>query len=57
MTACICESFDRRKTIKVMGKQWYWRYEYLDNDYKMRAFESYMLPIKELSLSTPRLLM
>ena len=51
------ESFDPGQTIKVIGKQWYWRYEYLDNDYKMRAFDSYMLPIKELSLGAPRLLM
>lgn len=51
------ESFDAGQTIKVIGKQWYWRYEYFDNYYKMRAFDSYMLPSKELSVGAPRLLM
>ena len=51
------ESFDAGQTIKVIGKQWYWRYEYIDSFYKTRAYDSYMTSTKELSLGAPRLLM
>nr|ADI33888.1 cytochrome c oxidase subunit II [Rhinusa antirrhini]ADI33889.1 cytochrome c oxidase subunit II [Rhinusa antirrhini] len=41
-------------TVKVIGHQWYWSYEY--SDYKNFEFDSYMIPIKELSESNFRLL-
>nr|YP_009540829.1 cytochrome c oxidase subunit II [Mongoloniscus sinensis]AYQ93280.1 cytochrome c oxidase subunit 2 [Mongoloniscus sinensis] len=36
-------------TIKVLGHQWYWSYEY--SDFKNLEFDSYMLPSEELKLS------
>nr|YP_010490512.1 cytochrome c oxidase subunit II [Regioscalpellum regium]UWM12998.1 cytochrome c oxidase subunit II [Regioscalpellum regium] len=36
-------------TIKAMGHQWYWSYEY--SDFIDMEFDSYMLPLEELSLS------
>lgn len=35
-------------TIKVLGHQWYWRYEY--SDFKNLEFDSYILPSEELKL-------
>nr|YP_009420978.1 cytochrome c oxidase subunit II [Pseudemydura umbrina]ASR18162.1 cytochrome c oxidase subunit II [Pseudemydura umbrina] len=41
-------------TIKAMGHQWYWTYEY--TDYENLEFDSYMIPTQELHFSHPRLL-
>nr|QIV24837.1 cytochrome c oxidase subunit II [Sceleocantha sp. 4 MJ-2019] len=41
-------------TIKVIGHQWYWSYEY--SDFKSIDFDSYMIPINEMSSFNFRLL-
>jgi cytochrome c oxidase subunit 2 len=44
-------------TIKVTGHQWYWSYEYLnDSEDKKIAFDSYMIPVKDLKPGQLRLL-
>nr|BCN86735.1 cytochrome c oxidase subunit 2 [Acanthaster planci] len=41
-------------TIKAIGHQWYWSYEYAD--YRELEFDSYMIPTSDLSSGMPRLL-
>nr|YP_009235696.1 cytochrome c oxidase subunit II [Sphyraena jello]AMD38537.1 cytochrome c oxidase subunit II [Sphyraena jello] len=41
-------------TIKAMGHQWYWSYEY--TDYEDLAFDSYMIPTQDLTPGQFRLL-
>ena len=41
-------------TLKTIGHQWYWRYEY--SDFRELEFDSYMLPAEELSSGQYRLL-
>nr|ACL50734.1 cytochrome oxidase subunit II [Synuchus vivalis] len=41
-------------TIKSIGHQWYWSYEY--SDFKNSEFDSYMIPINELENENFRLL-
>nr|BAH70411.1 cytochrome oxidase subunit 2 [Anolis cybotes] len=41
-------------TIKTLGHQWYWSYEY--TDYEDLAFDSYMLPTNDLDNGLVRLL-
>nr|AFU50173.1 cytochrome c oxidase subunit II [Exema canadensis] len=41
-------------TIKAMGHQWYWSYEY--SDFKNIEFDSYMIPMEEMKISNFRLL-
>nr|YP_010373774.1 cytochrome c oxidase subunit II [Malcus setosus]UPI55275.1 cytochrome c oxidase subunit II [Malcus setosus] len=41
-------------TIKVIGHQWYWSYEY--SDFKNIEFDSYMKPSNELNMNEFRLL-
>ena len=41
-------------TLKTIGHQWYWRYEY--SDFNQIEFDSYMIPTNELSLNNFRLL-
>nr|YP_009442771.1 cytochrome c oxidase subunit II [Myotis albescens]ATO90611.1 cytochrome c oxidase subunit 2 [Myotis albescens]UUA63307.1 cytochrome c oxidase subunit II [Myotis albescens] len=41
-------------TIKTLGHQWYWSYEY--TDYEDLTFDSYMIPTSELSPGQLRLL-
>uniref|UniRef100_A0AB38ZGD8 Cytochrome c oxidase subunit 2 n=1 Tax=Lucanus liuyei TaxID=2952596 RepID=A0AB38ZGD8_9SCAR len=41
-------------SIKSIGHQWYWSYEY--SDFKMIEFDSYMMPQQESKMSTFRLL-
>ena len=41
-------------TIKAIGHQWYWRYEY--TDYKDLEFDSYMIPTTDVAPGNPRLL-
>nr|YP_010295717.1 cytochrome c oxidase subunit II [Typhlias pearsei]UMY72899.1 cytochrome c oxidase subunit II [Typhlias pearsei] len=45
---------DPHLTIKVMGHQWYWSYEY--TDYEDINFDSYMIPTKDLTPGQFRLL-
>nr|UTE83805.1 cytochrome c oxidase subunit II [Tetraserica leishanica] len=41
-------------SIKTIGHQWYWSYEY--NDFKSFEFDSYMIPSNEMTNSSFRLL-
>uniref|UniRef100_A0AAU8L165 Cytochrome c oxidase subunit 2 n=1 Tax=Cyphochilus crataceus TaxID=1453293 RepID=A0AAU8L165_9SCAR len=41
-------------SIKTIGHQWYWSYEY--SDFTGFEFDSYMIPINEMSLNSFRLL-
>nr|AOY39424.1 cytochrome c oxidase subunit 2 [Disteniidae sp. BMNH 899837] len=41
-------------TIKTIGHQWYWSYEY--SDFKQVEFDSYMIPIKDMNSFNFRLL-
>nr|YP_010981193.1 cytochrome c oxidase subunit II [Aplomya metallica]WOE90323.1 cytochrome c oxidase subunit II [Aplomya metallica] len=41
-------------TLKVIGHQWYWTYEY--SDFTNIEFDSYMIPTNELSINNFRLL-
>nr|ATL15927.1 cytochrome c oxidase subunit II [Johnius trewavasae] len=41
-------------TIKALGHQWYWSYEY--TDYEDLGFDSYMIPTQDLSFGQSRLL-
>nr|YP_001994408.1 cytochrome c oxidase subunit II [Bathyprion danae]BAG49348.1 cytochrome c oxidase subunit II [Bathyprion danae] len=45
---------DPHLTIKAMGHQWYWSYEY--TDYEDLTFDSYMIPTQDLSPGQFRLL-
>nr|YP_009311349.1 cytochrome c oxidase subunit II [Puntioplites proctozystron]BAV70161.1 cytochrome c oxidase subunit II [Puntioplites proctozystron]BAV70174.1 cytochrome c oxidase subunit II [Puntioplites falcifer] len=45
---------DPHLTIKAMGHQWYWSYEY--TDYKDLEFDSYMVPTQDLTPGQFRLL-
>nr|ARH54756.1 cytochrome c oxidase subunit 2 [Trigonopterus sp. 4 AH-2016] len=48
------EIFNPMTTIKIMGHQWYWSYEY--SDYKNLEFDSYMIPSDQLKPFNFRLL-
>nr|AFE62816.1 cytochrome c oxidase subunit II [Liobagrus obesus] len=45
---------DPNLTVKAMGHQWYWSYEY--TDYEILASDSYMVPTQDLSPGQSRLL-
>nr|YP_009543754.1 cytochrome c oxidase subunit II [Schizocardium brasiliense]AXY64141.1 cytochrome c oxidase subunit 2 [Schizocardium brasiliense] len=45
---------DPHLTIKAIGHQWYWSYEY--TDYQDLEFDSYMVPTQDLNPGQPRLL-
>nr|YP_009727462.1 cytochrome c oxidase subunit II [Sturisomatichthys panamensis]QIA95523.1 cytochrome c oxidase subunit II [Sturisomatichthys panamensis] len=45
---------DPHLTVKAMGHQWYWSYEY--TDYENLAFDSYMVPTQDLTPGQFRLL-
>lgn len=47
------ESFSPAITLKIIGHQWYWSYEYPDFNLE---FDSFMLPITEIDKSSFRLL-
>ncbi|KCV67186.1 cytochrome c oxidase subunit 2 (mitochondrion) [Fonticula alba] len=49
------EVIDPAVTIKVVGHQWYWSYEYSDHAWSIE-FDSYMLPTSDLELGQFRLL-
>lgn len=48
------ERFEPLTTLKVIGHQWYWSYEY--SDFIDLEFESYMVPDNELAFCESRLL-
>nr|YP_009441983.1 cytochrome c oxidase subunit II [Trypodendron signatum]AOY40204.1 cytochrome c oxidase subunit 2 [Trypodendron signatum] len=48
------EIYNPLLTVKTIGHQWYWTYEY--SDYKNIEFDSYMIPSNELNLYNFRLL-
>nr|BAO71521.1 cytochrome c oxidase subunit II [Rasbora borapetensis] len=48
------ETNDPHVTVKAMGHQWYWSYEY--TDYENLAFDSYMVPTQDLTPGGFRLL-
>lgn len=53
------EVVDPAVTIKTIGHQWYWTYEYSDynqSDEQSLAFDSYMIPEEDLELGQLRLL-
>jgi len=53
------ESVDPAVTVKAVGHQWYWSYEYSDyttSDSDTIAFDSYMIPDDDLELGQLRLL-
>jgi cytochrome c oxidase subunit 2 len=54
----IDEVIDPTLTIKCIGHQWYWSYEYSDFESKLGTinFDSYMIPEDELELGELRLL-
>ena len=43
-------------TIKAVGHQWYWSYEYSDYDTEPLEFDSYMVPTSDLEQGDMRLL-
>lgn len=43
-------------TIKIIGHQWYWSYEFLDLNFESREFNAYMVPTDDLVLGEFRLL-
>ena len=54
------ESIDSSLTLKVIGHQWYWRYEYSDmwsiRNNTLLEFDSYIIPTNELEANIFRLL-
>lgn len=50
----IDETSDPYITIKAIGHQWYWRYEY--TDFKNFVFDAYIIPSEENQLNSFRLL-
>jgi len=50
------EVIDPKITVKVIGRQWYWSYEYDDYENADIEFDSYMIPEDDLSLGQLRLL-
>lgn len=54
----IDEIIDPALTVKCIGHQWYWSYEYSDFESQLGAinFDSYMIPEDELSIGDLRLL-
>lgn len=54
----IDEVVDPSITVKCVGRQWYWAYEYSDSNKEIGAlnFDSYMVPEDELELGELRLL-
>lgn len=50
------EVIDPSLTIKAVGHQWYWSYEYSDVEDESIEFDSYMVPTLDLELGDLRLL-
>lgn len=52
----IDEILDPQFTIKAIGHQWYWSYEYTDMESTSLLFDSYMIPSSDLNTGDFRLL-
>jgi cytochrome c oxidase subunit 2 len=52
----IDEVIDPSLTVKVIGHQWYWSYEYTDFESNSIMYDSYMIPETDLQLGERRLL-
>ena len=52
----IDEVVDPSLTVKVIGHQWYWSYEYSDVEGEAIEYDSYMIPTSDLDLGDLRLL-
>lgn len=50
------EVIDPSLTIKAVGHQWYWSYEYSDTEGESIEFDSYMIPTSDLEVGAMRLL-
>ena len=50
------EPIEPELTIKSIGNQWYWSYEYSDYENKQIEFTSYMIPTEELTEGSNRVL-
>lgn len=50
----IDETINPRITIKAIGHQWYWRYEY--SDFNNIEFDSYIKPFREIKINEYRLI-
>nr|AJF93979.1 cytochrome c oxidase subunit 2 [Rossellidae sp. DVL-2014] len=50
------EPIEPELTIKSIGNQWYWSYEYSDYENKQIEFTSYMIPTEELTKGNNRVL-
>uniref|UniRef100_A0AAU6W8B1 Cytochrome c oxidase subunit 2 n=1 Tax=Cephea cephea TaxID=880218 RepID=A0AAU6W8B1_9CNID len=50
------ETMEPAITIKAVGHQWYWSYEYSDYDISDLEFDSYMVPTSDLEYGDNRLL-
>nr|AIL24450.1 cytochrome c oxidase subunit 2 [Bathydorus laniger] len=50
------EPIEPELTIKSIGNQWYWSYEYSDYENKQIEFTSYMIPTDELTKGNNRVL-
>ena len=50
------EIMEPAMTIKVVGHQWYWSYEYSDYDVDSLEFDSYMIPTSDLEQGDNRLM-
>ena len=50
------ETMEPAITIKAVGHQWYWSYEYSDYDVSELEFDSYMIPTSDLEEGDNRLL-
>jgi cytochrome c oxidase subunit 2 len=50
------EIIDPLVSIKAIGRQWYWTYEYSDYPLSSHAYDSYIIPDAELSLGNLRVL-
>lgn len=50
------EPIEPELTIKSIGNQWYWSYEYSDYKNKQIEFTSYMIPTEDLTIGENRIL-
>ena len=52
----IDETIDSERTIKIIGNQWFWQYEFINSLGIKKNFSSYMIATKDLIEGAPRLL-
>lgn len=48
------EIYNSNITVKTIGHQWYWRYEY--SDFSISEFDSFIIPFNQLNINEFRLL-